>query len=469
MSKLTKLSQVNAIRTIKNYHYFNKLTAIAIAGVLVLVGTVLIFRSRAAGPFASAEPELGTRTAGIGIVTDTTASGGSAVEFGSTPPPPPNSSITHGSQLTKNDVGPWALQKVAKGSELLQDLTPTGRLSLHPNWGRPSWIPGTPYVNNNDPNNHGGIVPAGGLTIDGYFVPAGTWVAQFYNFKAGVIIEGNYGGAGGSWPGVLFRGNRMRGNWGAPGWMNMNAVSNGGTVWITYSDAGGIAYVPPNICESIFESQNTSQLPGGGNDHLYLIRNYMSIASTLAFLRNNGDMATENYGEDVTRYYPDDTYHMNGIANSGGQTATMWLRNHLDFDPQPGTSPYYKPQNDVIQMAADGGAYLGTGSNYDGTLGYQIRDNYLAGADHTLQLGLDKLNGPADVRNVVVTGNKFSTRWFPNSGAIAISYKNPLWGSYGNTWTNNTWANDFGSGSGETGRQYPTGNGPRTGQTIVAP
>lgn len=419
------------------------------------------------------------------VATAPSPDGGATVD-GASPPPPvgmdgagstapvPIGNVTHGEQLTFAHVGPWSLQGVPKGAEKLVTLNPAGtRLSLHPNWGRPSYIPSTDYVYDNNPANLGGIVPASvpnpanaaqkGLMIDGYFVPAGTWVVQFRDFTDGVVIEGNYGGAGGSWPGVLFRGCRMRGNWGAPGWMNMNAVSNGGIVWVTYSDAGGTAYVPPNVCESIFESK------GLGNDKFYAIRNYLSIASTLVFLRNTGDMAIENVGREVIPYYGDDTYHLNGIANGGGEGATMWLRNNLDFDPKPGASPYYKPQNDVIQMAADGGPYLGTGQNYDGTPGYQIRDNYLAGAANVLQLGVDKSNTASDVRNVVVTGNKFSTKWFQNSGDTGISYKNPTWNSYGNAWNSNTWADDYGTGTKLIARQYPTGTGPRAHQPVAAP
>ena len=425
------------------------------------MATVAIILTRAANSAVSSEPESGNLINATAI-TDNTASGSQAVKFSTAGGS--GSTITHGSQLAITDVGPWKLQGVAKGQEVLRTLNPGGeRLSLYPSWGRPSWIPGTAYTYNNNPDNHGGIVPTGGLTIDGYFVPEGTWVSQFNNFTDGITIEGNVNGQYGSFPGVVFRGNRMRGNWGAPGWVNFNAVSNGGITWLMYNDAGGTAYLPPNICESIFESKRL------GNDKMYVIRNYLSVATTLVFLRNDGDMAVENYGEDVTSYYADDTYHLNGIANGGGENATMWLRNHLDFSPQPSGSPYYKPQNDVIQMAADGGAYLGIGSNYDGTPGYQIRDNYLAGAVHVLQLGVDKSNAAADVRNVVITGNQFSTKWFQNSGQSAIAYKIPTWGSYGNAWTNNTWADDYGTGNWPSARQYSSGNGPRTGQSVSAP
>ena len=443
-----------------------------------VVGSIIVFITFAGAGDNYIEPELGSLSGSASTITDASASGGTVVLFSTpavpatcpdgqtgTPPtcvtPPAASTIQHGADLKMSDVGPWALQGVAKGQEKLQDLTTDERVSMY--WGRPSWVPNQAYVYNNDPNNHGGIVPAGGMVIDGYTVPAGTWVAQFYNFKSGVLVEGNINGQYGSWPGILFRGNRMRGQWTAPGWMNENGVSNGGIVWITYSDAGGTSAVRPAITESIFESQ------GHGSDRMYLIRNYLSIATTLAFLRGSGDAAIENYGEDVVSYYADDTYHLNGIANGGGETATLWLRNHLDFNPQPSGSPYYKEQNDVIQMAADNGAYPGTGTNLDGSKGYQIRDNYLAGASHTLQLGVDKNNSQSQVKSVVVTGNKFSTRWFTDSGNSGISYKNPLWSSYGNLWSNNSWADDYGTGSGLSGRQYPSGNGPRAHQSIAAP
>jgi hypothetical protein len=437
-----------------------------------VAGSILLLTSQAATPSASIEPESGT-LAGAQQFSDSTASGGKAVKFGASTGGQYNQPVTHGSQLTINDVGPWALQGVPKGQEVLRTLNPGGeRLSNHPNWGRPSWIPGTPYVYNNDPSNHGGIVPAGGMVIDGYNVPAGTWVTQFNNFTDGFIIEGDVNGTEGSWPGVLFRGNRMRGQTTAPGFINENATSNGGILWLTYNDAGGTSAKLPDITESIFESQSNARNVGrdaAHSDKMYVIRNYLSIASTLVFLRGDGDAAIENYGEGTVPYYNDTTYHLNGIANGGGETATLWLRNRLDFSPQPANSPYVYPQNDVIQMAADGGAYRGTGTNFDGSQGYQIRDNYLAGAVHTLQLGLDKNNGPGDVCKVVVTGNKFSTKYYQLSGQAQISYKNPVWNSCGNTWSSNTWADDYGSGSFPSTRQYANGTGPRSGQTIAAP
>lgn len=279
--------------------------------------------------------------------------------------------------------------------------------------------------------------------IDGYTIPAGTWVAQFYDLSSGgVIISGDNSGTSAAWPGVVFRGCRMRGGWSAPGWFNQNGQSPGGIIWIMYSDAGGKTLNQSDYCESIFESKGM-----GSNDKLYCIRNYLSNASTLVFLRNSGDAAIENYCAAVSDY-GDSSKHLNGISNSGGQTATLWLRNNMVLSQQAGSTQL----TDVIQMAADDGAYLGTGTNFDGSTGYAITDNYLGGAQFTLQLGYDKANTITDVRNVHVTGNKFTTSLYPNSGSAGIAYKTPDFSNYGNTWLNNTWA-----------------DGANAGQTIAAP
>lgn len=384
--------------------------------------------------------------------------------------------IRDGSQLTIGMVGPWALQGVPKGSETLTTLNPTQlseRVSTYPGWGRPSWISGGDYVYNNSPSNHGGVVPTGGLIIDGYFVPAGTWVAQFYDCSASVvIIEGDAAGGGAAWPGVMFRGCRMRANWAAPGFANHNNIRNNGITWINYCDAGGLDVLASTVCVSIFESQSV----GNGTDRQYLIRNYLSIATTLALGRCTGDAFIENFCEKVVSFTGDETYHLNGLGNQGDELATLWLRNNMNLSPQPdgaSSNPFYHLQTTGVQMGALG-AYPGTGINIDGSRGYQCRDNYLGGANYTLQLGVDKLNTSADVSNVVFTGNKFSTFYFVNIGFAGIAYKNPTWGVQGNVWSNNTYADDYGSGiwsytTANTLRGSPAGNGSNAGTTISAP
>lgn len=347
----------------------------------------------------------------------------------------PGGDVAHGSELTMNHVGPWTLQGVAKGSEVLAATTLTQmneRYSTWPGTPRPSYIPGTPYVYNNDPNNHGGIVPAGGMVIDGFNVPAGVWVVQFRDMSVrSVIVEGWVSGAGGPFAGVFFRGIRARGNYGAPGWFSQNGQQVGAPVWFTYMDAGGTS--TSVMCESIIESKAS-----GDPDQIFVRRCYLSLATTLCFGRNNCDAFVENFCEKVTDF-GDATKHLNGIGNAGGETGTLWLRNNMVL--QKLGSPNITQLTDVIQMAADDGDYQGTGVNWNGVQGYVIQDNYLGGANFTLQLGQDKANtAEGSVRNVIVTGNLFTTSLYPNSGESGVGYKGPTWGSFGNTWTNNRWA-----------------------------
>lgn len=82
------------LRIIKNHRHFNKASAGIGIALFAIVGTVLLFRSHAATPYASVEPENGTLSRTDLAINDTTASGGRAVQFkaaGTTPPAQCNS------------------------------------------------------------------------------------------------------------------------------------------------------------------------------------------------------------------------------------------------------------------------------------------------------------------------------------------------------------------------------------------
>src|SRR5512139_3754285 len=85
--------------------------------------------------------------------------------------------ITHGSQLTVDDVGYTALG-VTTGQLYTPSTPGEGFYRVDDtqwgNWPATGFATGT-YSYNNDSSNHGGWVPTGGLTIDGYFYPAGTY------------------------------------------------------------------------------------------------------------------------------------------------------------------------------------------------------------------------------------------------------------------------------------------------------
>lgn len=69
-----------------------------------VIGTILLFASRAATPYVSLEPEQGTKSSSVTTVTDTTASGGQAVKFGTgttgpSPTFPTTQTVTQTSQF----------------------------------------------------------------------------------------------------------------------------------------------------------------------------------------------------------------------------------------------------------------------------------------------------------------------------------------------------------------------------------
>jgi beta-glucanase (GH16 family) len=75
--------------TIKNYSSFSKQQLVVFVLIFALIGVYFLYRSFAAGAFASLEPENGTLSGAVTVGTDSTASGGKYVQFGSSPTPPP--------------------------------------------------------------------------------------------------------------------------------------------------------------------------------------------------------------------------------------------------------------------------------------------------------------------------------------------------------------------------------------------
>lgn len=84
---ISRLPNLHKLRSLKQYRHFNK--ALAGIGVILfaVVGTVLLFNSKAATPFASLEPENGSLSRPDLAINDTTASGGRAVQFAAAPAP----------------------------------------------------------------------------------------------------------------------------------------------------------------------------------------------------------------------------------------------------------------------------------------------------------------------------------------------------------------------------------------------
>jgi hypothetical protein len=308
----------------------------------------------------------------------------------------------------------------------------------HP-WDAGGWIPNAPYVYNDDPTNHGGYVPAGGMTIDGFLIPAGVWVAQFDNFgNQSMIVDGNNNGASAAFPGIVFRGDSWRGTDTAPGFGNIYANSNT-HIWILYSDAGGLGAADNQDNEVPF-SFSDGTTPGT------FFRNYVSYTSSgIQANSASGSQIIENYIEKITLFYGQSgppgqsgPYHLNGITFNGGETNALVVRNKILLQ-SPDDAGHQIAQTDAISFFQDFGSFPGTGTNLDGSVGYEVENNYVGGGSYSIYTGQNAGTASTTVQHMVVTGNQVTTQWWPTGGSNGPLAATPAWGSFGNSCSNNTW------------------------------
>ena len=333
--------------------------------------------------------------------------------------------VSHGEQLTLTHVGYTALG-VSSG-QLTVPMVP-GRGYFRGD-APLEFVPNQAYVYNNDPSNKGGIVPAGGLVIDGYAVPAGTYVAQFREFTTDFYVTGSNS--------FLFRGCRIRGDNRAPGYFNITAGWTG-RLFIGYCDMGGLGAVDEQYNEIPIK------ISGGTGGVIY--RNYLSYTTTGIQVNRNGYEVIENFIEKLTFYYgpgvppgESTSKHLNGVAVNGGETCIRILRNRIVVqNPDEAGKPIN--QTDCIAFFQDFGQFPGTGQNSDGTYGYQVKDNFLGGTGYCIYAGKNAGSSADSVHNMVITGNKITTAIYPNGGANGVVAAVPVWGTFGNVWGNNTWA-----------------------------
>lgn len=349
-------------------------------------------------------------------------------------PPPSGSAISHGEELTIADTSYTALG-ISSGQ--VPVVSTPGRGYFRGDTPL-EFVPNQPYVYNDNPANKGGIVPAGGLTIDGYFVAAGTYVAQFEEFSSDFYMTGSSS--------FLFRGCKIRGSNRAPGYWN-TAAGYTGKLFIGYCDLGGLGAADAQYNEVPIKISNGS---GGA-----VYRNYISYTTTAIQINANGYDLTENYIEKLTYYYgpnppPGESTdkHINGITINGGETCIRILRNNI-VAASPDDAGRVVNQTDCISFFQDFGTFPGTGQNSDGSFGYQVLDNYIGGTGYCIYAGKNAGSAANSVQNMVVTGNKVTTQVYPNGGANGPLAAAPTWGTLGNLWANNTWA-----------------DGPNAGQTI---
>jgi len=299
--------------------------------------------------------------------------------------------------------------------------------------------PTTTYAYNNSPGNYGGLVPSGGLVIDGFPVAAGAEVYQFLDFSTANEVELEAGVPSG---GVVFRGCRFRGY--TDGSSNGFIAADSGydvPLLILYCDLGGKGINPASQYsnDSIQDLATTS---------LVVYRSYFSLHGTA--LQPNGSVPAggpcdilENYMENWIYNSGD---HDNGIsASGGGWTCCRWQRNYVVLEAVDANGQQIT-QTDAISLGSDGSPpandNIGTGTNPDGTTGFQITHNYCAGGSDTYYLGQSGGGTPNTVTGLNFANNLLSTSSWPDGGNSGPTNAVPPWNSSSppNTKSNNLWA-----------------------------
>lgn len=396
----------------------------ALAGITAVLRQLKISADTATT--ASLQAEAGTGS-GVTVVNDASASGGNAIQFGNTNAG--GGTITHGEQLTKAMTGYTGLGVTQTSLQQAGDAS--ARVSNWPGNRMPNWLLTTPYVYNNNPANKGGVVPAGGMMIDGFMVPAGTYVVQFLDFSGQqIVVEGSLNGQYGTFAGLMLRGCRWRGSSPYVGLIQENGNIPGGKIWLHYCDMGGLGSQPSQFCEIPVKTNNSVT---------QVYRCYMSYCTTAVQCVGvmPGNNIIENYIDRLTTFNTDGP-HINGVSVNGGDTCYRVERNYIVAQAtEDNGSGKSVNQTDCIAFFQDFGSYPGTGTNDDGTVGYRVINNYLGGTGYCIYAG----NGTKGaVRNMQLIGNKITTASFPNGGALGPLAADPAWGSNGNVKTNNTWA-----------------------------
>jgi hypothetical protein len=414
-----------------------------------------------------------------------------------------NQAVTKGSRLRgAYDIGPWALQGAVKGSEVLQNMSVPGRgywrFDAATEFTSDTVWPSNANDSNpsilNDPNLHEGKVTGSPVVIDGFTVPVGTYICQFRDFSA--TGDGFYA-QGTSLP-VLFRGCRWRFDSGVSGagLFNDNGSSSSQHIYLHYCDWGlksteigahdaGIVHV---------------KFLGGSNHRIH--RSYSTLTCTAIQPNTQGCVITENWIDRLMFYYGESgesglfdssAYHINGCSSEGGITDLVFARNHVfvpspdgatgsngftaagqsGYGTQPGQTGYGSGTNPgrVISQTDCLALFNSNGLNNQGSApgAIKVNDNFFAGGGYCVYAG--QIDGAHPATNIEMNGNEFSTRFYTNGGANGAVAAQPPWGSNGNTQSGNVWYDDYGTGgNGSTAladRQYPAGDGPRVGTSVI--
>jgi hypothetical protein len=317
----------------------------------------------------------------------------------------------------------------------------TGGFNWRSYWGTPTQA----YVYDNNPSNLGGIIGAGGMTIDGFAYPAGVQVFQFMDLSAGTIAPDVTS------PSLLLRGCRMRGLGGDTGWSNSFAAYSAG--W-----RGSLYF---HFCEfgqrgSADGQAGEFQLDTNGAVNVRIYRTYCSYyadgmfpnaaSGWVDFIENMCDYPVYYFGDAGPSGTGTDNFHMAGMGVNGGQTCTLWLRNRCVWPAVDeaghtlgGTAPF--------EFTQDAGEFLGTGTNSDGSAGFWISGNYCGGGNYCYYLGQRSTDPANSVTNMHFRGNLITTSTVSTGGLLGVIATVPTWGTNGNDQSGNLWADGPNAGT----------------------
>jgi hypothetical protein len=174
------------------------------------------------------------------------------------------------------------------------------------------------------------------------------------------------------------------------------------------------------------EDSTISGIDAGNNRLLVGVKDVYGDATGATILRNNISLA-EN-GVQLSAGLVKDNYihdpgfiagdHTNGIMSNGGTVQLTITHNTVLIN---------RSQTDAVALFEDFGAQANR----------IISNNLLAGGGYTIYGGQTSTQ---PTYNIVITGNRVSTVYYPTGGAFGpAAYFNPA--GTGNTWSGNTWDN----------------------------